>query len=471
MMNGMNQEKELVPVDAKTQIQISKDRKTAHIVVSRPLNGGLTLTGEALERDIAAAGVLFGVDRQCVELLLGADIPYDSQQLLARAVLPEKGEDAVLEYHFVRSEELRPKVLPDGSVDFKDLGLIKNVRAGDVLCTKTPPGAGVPGRDVTGQELAPAPGRDVPLPAGIGTSVSEDGLRLLAAIDGQVDMANRRIGVMNTFTVKGDVGVATGNIDFVGNVQVEGNVTAGFQVKAAGNVIIRGMLDGGAVEAGGNVTIANGFNTGRTACEGELKCKYLQNAEVDAGGNVSTGSIVGSTVCSGDSIHVLGGKSQIFGSALTARNSIRCVNAGAPGISRPVTLEAGSDPGLARRRVENPKELAEAQKRAASIENLLKVFEAKKQLGRLNEDKLKEYETLVGLRQIMQRKISELELEREELEERAKSSGFGTIVVSGAVKEGTHIIIGTERLILKSDQTFVRFSRIAGQGIETGPAK
>lgn len=473
-MNDSVPEKEKLPVGAKVQIQVARDKKLAHITVIPPQNEGPPLQREDVEKEIAAAGVAYGVSQECLDMLFGYDPPYDRTEVLAQALLPQKGNNAEIQYHFSSTKELRPKLLPDGSVDFKDLGLVQNVRAGDVLCTKLPATPGIPGTDVTGRDIPPAPGRDIALPAGNGTKISDDGLRLVAAFDGQVDIANKRVIVMNTFTVKGDVGVGTGNIDFVGNVQVGGSVTTGFMVKAAGNVTVNGMLDGGAIEAGGNVTIQDGFNglsVGAIKAGGDLKCKYLQNCKADVGNNVYTGSIVGSTVhCSG-TINVLGAKSQIYNSSLTARHAINCVNVGSVGISRPVALEAGSDPGLTQRRINNPKELAETRKKLSQIDNLLQVFEARKARGPLDTDRAKEYETLLDLRRVMRNRTAELQLESTEIEQRMATSGYGNIVVSGTVKDGTHIIIGPERLVLASDQTFVRFSRKEGQGIVTGPAK
>ncbi len=473
-MSGSIPDKEKAPVGARVQIQVSRDRKIAHITAIPPQNGGPPLQREEVEREIASAGVTYGISRQCLDSLFGFDPPYGRAEVLANALLPEKGADAIIEYHFTGTRELHPKVMPDGSVDFKDLGLVQNVRTGDILCTKTPPAAGVPGVDVSGQDIPAASGRDIALPAGNGTKISEDGMQLHAAIDGQVDVSNKRVIVMNTFSIKGDVGVGTGNIDFVGNVQIGGNVTTGFKVKAGGNVTVNGILDGGTIEAGGNVIIQNGFNglnVGSISSGGDLKCKYLQNCRVDVGGNVQTGSIIGGTVrCSG-TISVLGAKSQIYNSSLTARHTINCVNAGSPGIARPVMLEVGSDPGLTQRRMSNPKEMAELQKKLTQTDNLVQVFNARKAKGQLDEDRAKEFVTLLDIQRVMRNRLAELQLEATEIEQRMMTSGYGTIVITGTVKEGTHVIIGTEKLILTSDQTFVRFSRVADKGIVSGPAK
>ena len=44
--------------------------------------------------------------------------------------------------------------------------------------------------------------------------------------------------------------LSTGNIEFEGSVQVRGNVSSNFEIRAGGNVIISGVVDLGGVDLG-----------------------------------------------------------------------------------------------------------------------------------------------------------------------------------------------------------------------------
>ena len=50
--------------------------------------------------------------------------------------------------------------------------------------------------------------------------------------------------------ISGDVGPATGNINFVGSM-VKGNVKSGFVITADGDVEVYGIVEAAKVEAGG----------------------------------------------------------------------------------------------------------------------------------------------------------------------------------------------------------------------------
>ncbi|MDR0294365.1 MAG: FapA family protein [Oscillospiraceae bacterium] len=460
-----------LPVHAKVSIQVTADRRTANAVASAPQNGGNPLAPETVMAALNEAGVVFGINMDVVNRLCrGA---YDRPHPIAAAVMPVRGEAAKIAYHFTAERELKPRELEDGTVDYKDLGLITGVNAGDVLCTKTPAAEGVDGTNVLGESIPAQPGKDVKMPMGPGTKLSDDGLRLLAATSGQVSVVKNRVTVSDLYTVEEDVGVGTGNIDFAGNVRVRGNVTLGFKVKATGSVTVNGMMDGGSVEAGGNVSVDNGFNgmsSGEIVSGGDVRCKYLQNGKVSAKGNIYTGLIIGCTVRSGDKLQVAGAKSQIYNSALSARTSISCVNVGTTGNSRPVTLEVGSDPEITQRKTNNPKEIAETEKKLKSIEMLYNVYAEREKRGILPADKVKEYESVKNTRGILQSALEGLYAERDEIEEQMSSMGYGTVIILGNITEGTHVVIGAERYVVPAPNKFVRFTRTA-EGIVSAPAR
>jgi hypothetical protein len=472
-MCNMDEQKN-APINSKVIVRVSPDKRTAHAVVTAPQFGGETPSQQDIAIALREAGVIFGVKQETMQLLSTTN-DYNKSELVAVAVMPVKGTDASIEYHFSAERDLRPRELPDGSVDFKDLGLVTNVKEDEPLCTKTPPGEGTSGRNVLGEPMPASFGKDLKLPVGPGTKISQNGLQLLAATNGQVAFVNRRVSVSDIFTVEKDVGIGTGNIDFDGNVRVKGDVTLGYIVKATGSVTVSGILDGGSVEAGGNVSVNNGFNgmqSGSIVSGGDVRCKYLQNGTVSAKGSIYTGHIVGCTVRSGATLNVSGGKSQIYNSTLVARDAINCINVGTESHAKPVIMEVGSDPELIQRKTANPKETAETEKKLHGIVQLYNIFAEREKRGNLPPDKVKDYEDVKHTMDKLKTRLIELEQEREDIEESMATMGYGTVVVAGNIAEGTHIIIGAERYILPAGNKFVRFKRDPESGgIYTAPAK
>jgi uncharacterized protein (DUF342 family) len=130
----------------------------------------------------------------------------------------------------------RPHVAEDGKVNLFDLDLVRNVEVGALLATRTLPTAGEPGITVFGTSIPARPGRVVAVRAGEGVRLADDGLQVFAAMAGHAALVGNLVSVSPIYSIRGDVGPATGNIEFVGSVSVTGSVDAGYRVKAGGDV-------------------------------------------------------------------------------------------------------------------------------------------------------------------------------------------------------------------------------------------
>ena len=72
---------------------------------------------------------------------------------------------------------------------------------------------------------------------------------LTCDISGHVILENDKIFVSNVLELV-NVDNSTGDIDYEGDVVVNGNVLAGFTVKATGDITVSGIVEGATVIAG-----------------------------------------------------------------------------------------------------------------------------------------------------------------------------------------------------------------------------
>lgn len=211
-----------------------------------------------IQQALAEAGVTVGIDNDA--LLRLSQYPGDEPVLVASGIPAVHGAPAKIEYYFRAGSQKagQPLEMADGRVDYRELGYIENVTKGQVLATKTPPGLGVPGKNVLGEELPARDGKDVPLRAGQNTMISEDEMSVIALIDGQPKIDGSRISVQPIIVVAGDVDFSTGNINFQGSVKINGSVLPGFTIKATQDVEVGGMMEGASIESGGKVSVKGG---------------------------------------------------------------------------------------------------------------------------------------------------------------------------------------------------------------------
>src|SRR5713226_7117127 len=210
------------------------------------------LIGELKKRNI-----VFGLDEEAI-LGIMRQRTLDEEVEIAHGVPPRSGSDAEVEL-LLLPPSFTAQAGEDGRVDYKNLENVSQVKAGDLVSRKTPADPGEPGVNVFGKPIRPPAVRDAKHPAGRNTVVSEDHLEMHAATDGFLRWNDDEIDVVELYAVKGDVDLRTGNVRYDKDVEVLGDVTAGFEVLAGGDVHIFGSVDGGkVVSTGGMVRIDGG---------------------------------------------------------------------------------------------------------------------------------------------------------------------------------------------------------------------
>lgn len=139
-------------------------------------------------------------------------------------------------------------------VDFAALSRI-GVVADTPLLRRVRKRDGVPGRDVTGRELAVPAVRDVRMQPGQGVVVDEQGIMAVATLDG-APWRDRdgRVEVRHELVVE-VVDAIGGDIEFNGSVRVQGDVGEGRRVVARHDLVVEGNVDRGHLESGARMEI------------------------------------------------------------------------------------------------------------------------------------------------------------------------------------------------------------------------
>jgi len=461
------------PIDAQATVQVSVNKMEASVIMTGAQYGGTPITLELLQAAIAQKGVVYGTKLDYLKELALNPV-YGDYKVIAEGKPPVTGENAKIIYHVRLERDLRPKENPDGSVNFRDLGLIESVDKDAILCEKTPAAPGTPGTDVFGGSISAKTGRDIAMPAGKNTYMSNDKLSLFASIDGQVEFINNKVTVLDTFTVEGDVSTSTGDINFPGNVVIHGGVSAGFTVHASGNIDITDIVESANIMAGGNIIIRGGFNggaTGKLEAGGNITCRYIQGGRITLGGNLETSYIINAIVnCSG-SINLIG-KGLIMGGHVAARTSITANLLGSATSTATTVVEAGNDPMLFKRLNDIPKELDTCLANIKKLEPLANALIQLRNAGRITPER--EEQLAQSQRILEQLRATEVHLkeEHEDVKQKLAESGNGWIKVLKTAYPGVRIVIGAEQLHLHDGHDFTRFSRTVGvSGISTAPAQ
>jgi len=290
--------------------------------------------------------------------------------------------------------------------------------------------------------------------------LSDDGLHVMAATAGHATLFDETVSVSSIYRVKGDVGPATGNLDFVGSVTISGNVASGFRVKAGGDVEIQGSLEGEVV-AGGNVSVRYGIQghggRGNVTAGGTVRSRFIESAEVQATDSVfASDGIVRSDVAAGKSIEVLGRHGAIVGGRVVAGESVSVRELGSAR-AVPTEIIVGAAPTLivTMRQVQErlPLVVHALQQLQARL-TLLQEYARRDRLNQMGHDQMgqlhDEYRSLLDERTSLLTRRAEL------LEQVERSAGSG-VRVEGTCFPGVRVVIGSATRVVEQAWRGVRF--------------
>lgn len=282
---------------------------------------------DMLRGSLAAAGVCHGIDEERLQALLNQALESDTalkQEPVAEGTPGTKGADAYVE-HVIDVEQQLGTEREDGSIDYRAQHIIRNVAEGVLICRRIPPQVGTPHVDVFGKTDPPVNGDDVNLQAGENAEQRDD--EIWSGMDGAVMVINGVVNILDVFSVPGDVDLETGNLESEkGAVNIGGTVRSGFEVTAAGHIIVKGLVDNATLEAGGDIQIGGGVlhaDSGMVRAKGGVTAKFGQNAKIRAGGDIYiAGPTVNCDLISAAQIIVAGNRARLIGGVVSAAGGI-----------------------------------------------------------------------------------------------------------------------------------------------------
>jgi uncharacterized protein len=222
------------------------------------------------------------------------DAPTPST-VVAEGKAPQHGRDAILELTpaFAGSSTpapaqpsaASPAPTADTAVDHYARAGLTIARQGDSVARLIPATEGIDGIDVLGRTLAAKSGRQLPIAIGDGLELSPQGL-VTALFGGLFERDDSRIRLVRTLRIPGFVDFSTGHVDFPGDILIDRGVRDCFQVRAAGDLSIRELVEAASLDAGKDITLETGMaarEKGSLFAARDLTANYISNARVFVG--------------------------------------------------------------------------------------------------------------------------------------------------------------------------------------------
>lgn len=307
------------------EISIAKNMMSASAFID--VNGEDEITEEHILEKIKEAGVKTGIKKDVVKSILD-DIPFGKEYVVAEGKPATQGENGFYEFFFqTEKREYHPRILEDGSVDYSIQREL--VQKGDLLAKYHSPKSGKFGYTVFAGVVAPIPAKDLPALHMSGVEKIED--LYYASTDGEASFRDDTLAVNDILTIEGNASNATGTITFTGDIHVRGDVIAGVKIKAGGNVLVDGVVEGAFIEAGKDIVVRQGIHgQGRAVIQakGAVCSTFIEEATVLAGQNISFNSAYYSKLTAKEEIHGEGRSGNVLGGMASAGKGIYLKSSG-----------------------------------------------------------------------------------------------------------------------------------------------
>lgn len=211
----------------------------------------------------------------------------------------------------------RYKVDEDGKVDYTKTNLFQNIVDQQHIADYVPPIPGKPGKDIFGRAIPVTEVGNEMVRCGQGVVFEEETKRYFSSRAGYLIFEDNTLRVEDLFVVHKNVDYSTGNINFISNVQILGDIMPDFSVRSSKNIEIHGCVTGSQVEADNDIQIFQGVSGQSKAivkCGGKLTSRFLNDCRCEVKGDIEvTKEILNSKIFGESEIHaadasVIGGR-------------------------------------------------------------------------------------------------------------------------------------------------------------------
>ncbi|MBR5980008.1 MAG: DUF342 domain-containing protein [Oscillospiraceae bacterium] len=413
--------------------------------------------------------IIYGIDYNAIADLVERKL-YNRHVVIAKGKAAVPGKNGWYEYSFDTGVPSQPLAMPDKSINYEDIKFFELVSSGQKVAVYHPAEYGNEGRNVLGDTIPAVKGRELPILKGRGIMMMEDKTSWCATVSGEIRLSGYEISVRPIATMENAVG--PGEVfEYPGSVLITGSVGTGVTIKAKGDIIVMGKVDGARLDTDGNVCVVGGCVSmvERTLIRagGKFSASTICDTDIRAGGNINANRVLDSDLITIGRVIIAGQRGSISGGEVQAQQGLTCAILGNVQGKRTI-VQLGATGELTARYQSCLKNLSKVESEISLLRNERERVSGLSGNAVRTQDKIKVGQALA----IKENEENDLIEERSILEKRIKSvSGAKAditymvyagciIIIDGMAKQITSDISDPEGLLIKmADNSKIALSR------------
>jgi len=421
-------------------VTISEDEQEAYLTITEERS---SYNKQELIKALNQCGVRYGILEDVVEDLFQG-VKLRSPFVIARGVQPVRGQDGWYEFFFKSEEEKAPKLLEDGSVDYKNTEWFEVVEKGQKVAYYHAATRGKNGISVLGRSIPAEMGKEKSMLSGKGFTLLADQRTYLAAEKGVITQKGDYLEISRLLVLE-DVTLASGKVDFDGFLHIKGNVTNGTRIRASEDIVIDGFVESANIESGGTIVLRQGVNAffnGVIRAENDVNGKFFEAVRVYSNGNIQTNYCMNSELYADGKIIITGKSGTFVGGKACAVEGFQAYNVG-NNIGLPTYLYLGVNEKLSGKYNGIREELNKVNRELTLLRNAYSDFRSKYTAEIRNTMPM--YLKIESAIFIKEKQLDKLAFMRFKLEEKMRGMESVKAVIQGQLYEGVHVDINGMR--------------------------
>jgi len=266
-----------------------------------------------------------------------------------------------------------------------------------------------------------------------------------------------------------DVGVSTGNIDFIGDVVVKGNIGENFSVASKKSVTVFGSAINAKITADGDIEIKTGCINSSVTGKGNIKIAFCESSTIDCAGDLVSSSFVSCNVFCQGTVSAISGKGIIIGGKMTCLKGIVANIIGSESFAK-THLTLGNGAILSEEKLELEKKEASLTEQIGKLQQISTMLnEHKKKLGGLAPDREDMLSSAIRTRLKYSNDVKLIKKRIAEIDASILSTYNLNIEVRKELYPGVSVRIGTNRIKVENKNTRCRVYANSNGEIEIKP--
>ncbi|MDU5109493.1 MAG: flagellar assembly protein A [Clostridium sp.] len=202
------------------------------------------VTKREIEEELSKVGITFGVDNEALELI--TKNRNTEEVLIAKGIKAKPPIEDKIRLFFENEKKSYDSESQD-QIDYRNFNTITSVKANELLAEIIKGENGVDGKNIFSKTILGKAKKKIAYFTGYGARLKDN--LVYSTIDGKPKFDRNTFLVEPIYILNKDVTIATGNIKFPSNVEINGKVNEGMKVISGGSVLVRGGAFSAEIEA------------------------------------------------------------------------------------------------------------------------------------------------------------------------------------------------------------------------------